>query len=163
MTWRSTAFDAARVALIVDPPWLLAPLLVRERSSAPALESDWDRWLTAAVAFRPGGAAPRAEDLVAFSPALSQRWREMRPGIQRSLDSPPPAAQVVPVEQQRLDTFRRRTGREPAPRMLIVLVVPFGAGLFLRPEHDRLVVDTALRLSGEHYLSLLDPVLAEFF
>lgn len=160
MTWRNTAADAARVQVLARPSWLLAPLFVRD--SGPTEPADWSRWWAAAVAFRPGGAAPRVADLVAFSPALSQRWQEVRSDFDRWLTAQPTEL-PPPVEQQWLHSFPRRTGRFPAPRTLTVLVVPFGGELFLRPEPDRLVVDAALRRDEVRYVLLLDPVFADFF
>lgn len=160
MTWRSTAFDAARIELLVDPPWLLAPLFVR-RDLPTALLPDWSRWWSAAVSFRPGGAAPRQENLI-DSPALAERCRTSGAALDHWLATRP-IDQEPPVEQQRLDSFTVTTGDAPAPRRLTVLVVPFGAPLFLRPEPDRLVVDAVLRLTGDRYRQLLDPVFADFF
>jgi hypothetical protein len=160
MTWRDTALHAARVQVLVNASWLLAPLFVRD--AGPTDPANWSRWWSAAVDFRPGGPAPRQEELVAFSPALSKRWQESRTAFDRWLASQP-ADLPPPVEQQRLNSFARRTGALPAPRTLTVLVVPFGDELFLRPERDRLVVDAGLRAAEVRYLRLLDPVLADFF
>lgn len=167
MTWRTTAFDAPRIELLVDPQWLLAPLFVR-RAVPGGREQDWQRWWSAAVAFRPGGPAPRQQDLVAFSPALTELWQSTSADFDRWCRERQPTAAVPPVEQQRLASFEARCGHPPAPRTLIVLVVPFGrappvGGLLLRPESDRLVVDAGVRLTGAPYLELLDPVLADFF
>ena len=161
MTWRNTTGDVARVQVLANPQWLLAPLFLRETLPAD-LTPDWQRWWSAAVAFRPGGAAPRPEDLVAFSPELGQRWRHAQPGFEPWLAGQPTELRPA-IEQQRLDSFAARTGEAPAPRTLTVLVVPFGDELILRPEPDRLVVDAALRQDDVRYASLLDAVFADFF
>ncbi len=163
MTWRNTAFDAPRVHLLVDPPWLLAPLFVRGRVP-PDLLPAWSRWWSAAVEFRPGGPAPRQEDLVAFSPGLAKRWQDSRVTFDEWVAGRPTVPRTgAAVEQELLSTFATRFGRPAAPRTLTVLVVPSGGALFLRPEPGRLVVDAELRLTGERYRALLDPVLADYF
>lgn len=169
MTWRSTTFDAPRIELLVNPSWLLAPLLARESLPTKWL-TDWSTWWASAVRFRPGGPAPRQQDLVAFSPTLTEFWQAVTAdfdaagtSLDQLLAERIPAGPVRPVEQDLLDSFAARTGRTPAPRTLTVLVVPFGEDLFVRPEPNRLVVDADLRLAGERYRELLDPVLDDFF
>jgi hypothetical protein len=160
MTWRNTAADAARVQVLVNPSWLLAPLFLRDELPS-ALLPQWSSWWSRALAFRPGGAAPAPTELIE-SPELARRWQASRAGFDAWCASRP-TGRDVPVEQQRLDSYRERTGQPPAPRTLTVLVVPFGDELFLRPEPDRLVVDAALRRDEDRYAALLDPVFADFF
>lgn len=161
MTWRNTAFDAARVQVLLDPPWLLAPLFLRD-GLPTALMPDWSRWWSAAVAFRPGGAAPRQAELI-DSRELGERWRAREAAFDDWLARRVAFDLVRPIEQEVLEVFGSRHHHAPAPRTLTVLVVPYGDELFLRPEPDRLVVDAALRLSGDRYRRLLDPVLTDFF
>lgn len=160
MTWRNTTADAARVQVLVNPSWLLAPLFVRDELP-PALLPEWASWWSRAVAFRPGGAAPGPTGLI-DSPELARRWQASGVAFDAWYASRP-ASVDFPVEQARLTTFAGRTGGPPAPRTLTVVVVPFGDELFLRPEPDRLVVDAALRRDETRYVRLLDPVFADFF
>lgn len=147
----------------IDEGFLMQTVRIDRTVLLTAATADWPAWWSEALDFRPEDAAPRTDELIEFSPALSDLWLQVQSWFDRWMTRRKVVDSAPGVEMARLAGFTERTGNPPAHRTLRILVAPVLGEMFLQPEADRLVVSGALRGNQERYFELLDPILQEYF
>ena len=198
MDRRDQVSGSARLELTIDPPWLLAPLFLRDfvqlQRIGPgpgnlidrvpvrrtdmqgmlravqmgrvvqltAAAADWRIWWTMALDHPPSAPPPVTADLIGFSAALTELWREVGDTF-RQWSAKRRAPDPGPAPEFELLAGRSAGTRPTTAGTLGIVVVPVTGNLFVRPEPDRLVVAAELRRDRLRYADLLEPVLAEYF